>query len=118
MSLTVAFLQLTYNRKQGKVNYKGASLAKQLGLPQDTSVGEYEEHLFMLPCLRSVPVILVKKKAAATTKLQKKLKELAKKELAVTSHMLKILPYHFDLITTRTFKCAHIEDLKPEIEHF
>ncbi|KZT01713.1 uncharacterized protein LAESUDRAFT_717305 [Laetiporus sulphureus 93-53] len=66
----------------------------------------------------SAPIILAEKKAAVIAKLQKELKKLVKMKPASTSHTLKILPYRFDLITTRSFKHAHIEDSEPKIEHF
>ncbi|KZT02908.1 uncharacterized protein LAESUDRAFT_762340 [Laetiporus sulphureus 93-53] len=45
VAIKVASFQLTYDRKQYKVNHEGAAFAKQLDLSQDTPVGKYEECL-------------------------------------------------------------------------
>ncbi|KZS99612.1 uncharacterized protein LAESUDRAFT_718572 [Laetiporus sulphureus 93-53] len=79
----------------------------------------YKDCLPALPQLCSVPTILAEEKAAsAAARLKKEPKELGKKELAPTSRTLKILPSRFNLVTTRTFKCTHINDLEPESKHF
>ncbi|KZT04079.1 uncharacterized protein LAESUDRAFT_715799 [Laetiporus sulphureus 93-53] len=45
-------------------------------------------------------------------------KEPGKKEPARASHILKIPPCHFNLVTPHTFKRAHIDDSEPKSEHF
>ncbi|KZT08901.1 uncharacterized protein LAESUDRAFT_757086 [Laetiporus sulphureus 93-53] len=96
-----------------------ATIYKGRGYAEDTPISSYEECLPVPPQLRSALIILAEEKAvSAAVRLKKESKKPGKKELAPASCTLKILLCRFDLVTTRTFKCAHSKDSESELEHF